>query len=59
MLTILGYLIIIGLLFWASTRLIAAFGIGEPVRTIIYVALVIVTVLLVAPLLGIPLPALR
>lgn len=38
-------LIVLGLLWWAVTRLSAAFGIPEPVRSVIIVALVIVCVI--------------
>lgn len=39
------FLVIIGLLFWAVTRLGAAFGIPEPIKTVVIVALVIVCVI--------------
>jgi fatty-acid desaturase len=37
-------LVIAGLIFWCVNRLSAAFGIPEPVRTVIIVALVVIVV---------------
>lgn len=42
--TLLIGLVIIGLLFWCVNRLSGAFGIPEPIRSVIIVALVIITV---------------
>jgi hypothetical protein len=51
LLTLLIYvvvgLIILGLLWWAVTRLSAAFGIPEPIKTVIIVILVIFCVIAV------------
>lgn len=38
-------LVILGLLWWAVTRLSAAFGIPEPVKSVIIVALVVICVI--------------
>lgn len=45
-------LIIIGLVFWAVRALCAAFGIGEPITTVIYVILVIFIVLWLVSFMG-------
>lgn len=45
-LTLLVILIVAGLLFWAVNKLSAAFGIPEPIKTVIIVILVIIVVLL-------------
>ena len=41
---ILVLLLIFGLVYWAATRLLAAFGVGEPVHTIVIVLLVLLFV---------------
>jgi hypothetical protein len=38
-------LIVLCLVYWAATRIMAAFGVGEPVHTLVIVALVIIAVL--------------
>lgn len=49
MLTLLIYLVVFlivaGLVFWCVRALSAAFGIPEPIKTVIYVALVIIFVI--------------
>lgn len=48
-------LVILGLLYWAATRIIAAFGIGEigePIHTLVIVVLVIIAVLYLLGLVG-------
>lgn len=52
-LSLLVGLIIIGLVFWAARALCVAFGIGEPITTVIYVLLVIVVVLWLVNLIGV------
>lgn len=42
---IVVFLIIAGLVFWAINKLSAAFGIPEPIRTVIIVLLVIVIII--------------
>jgi uncharacterized membrane protein YwzB len=51
-------LVIIGLVFWAVRALCAAFGIGEPIVTVIYVVMVIVVILWLVGLMGVS-PSLR
>ena len=43
--TLLVGLIIIALLFWAVRALLAAFGIGDPIATVVYVLLVVLVVM--------------
>lgn len=53
-------LIIICLLYWAVQAILRAFGIGEPVSTVVKVAFVIIIVLwLLGQVGGVSLPALR
>jgi|KBSSwiStaDraftv2_1062776.scaffolds.fasta_scaffold818335_2 hypothetical protein len=57
LLTLLIYVIVLliigGLIFWAVNKLSAAFGIPEPIRTVIIVLLVVIIVIgLVYVLLG-------
>lgn len=53
-------LIIMGVLFWAVNKLSAAFGIPDPIKTVIIVILVIVClVFIVSLLLGGGMPELR
>lgn len=42
------FLIVTGLIFWCINKLIAAFGIPEPIRTVITVAYVIFVIIAVA-----------
>lgn len=41
---IIAFVAIVGLLFWAVNRLCAAFGISEPIRSVIIVGLVVLCV---------------
>jgi hypothetical protein len=53
--SILGLLvliIIVGVALWASRALMAAFAIGDPLRTVIYVLVMIVLLILVLNSLG-------
>lgn len=53
-------LIIMGVLFWAVNKLSAAFGIPEPIKTVIIVILVIVCLVFIVSLLfGGGVPSLR
>lgn len=52
-LTLLVGLIIILAVFWAARALMAAFGVGEPVATVIYVVLVILAIYAVLSALGV------
>ena len=52
-------LVVLGVIFWGSQRLIAAFGIGEPLRSIIYVVLVVIALVAIADAFGLVLPLLH
>lgn len=45
LLYVVVFLIIVGLLFWSVNKLCAAFGIGEPIHTVLVVGLVIIVVI--------------
>jgi hypothetical protein len=45
-------LLVLCLLYWAATRIMAAFGVGEPIHTIVVVVLVIVAVVWLLGLVG-------
>lgn len=45
-------LIIIGLVFWAIRTLMAAFGIGDPIATVVYVIFVVFVILWFIQFLG-------
>ena len=45
-------LIVIGLIFWAVRALMGAFGIGDPIATVVYVILVVFVVLWLVQTLG-------
>ena len=45
LISLLVGLIVIGLLFWAVRALLAAFGIGDPIATVVYVLMVIMVIL--------------
>jgi len=47
-------LVVICLVWWAANALMGAFGIGDPIRTVVIVVLVIVPVLYVLSLVGGP-----
>ncbi len=49
---ILVALIIACLIWWAATALMGAFGIGDPIRTVVMVLLVVIFVLYLVSLLG-------
>lgn len=52
LLSLLVTLIVIGLVFWAVRALLAAFGIGDPIATVVYVLLVVVVILYLLSLVG-------
>ena len=59
-LALLIYVVILCVVFWAVRALLGAFGVGEPISTVIYVILVIlVLVALLQMLTGGGLPSLR
>lgn len=49
---ILVALVILCLIYWAATRLMDAFGVGDPIRTVVLVVLVILAVLWVVNLIA-------
>lgn len=52
LLGLLVLVLIICVVFWAATRLMAAFGVGEPLHTVVIVVLVILCLYLLASQLG-------
>jgi hypothetical protein len=52
LLGLLVFLIVIGLMFWVVRQLSGAFGIPQPIVTVIYVVLVIICVLYLLQALG-------
>lgn len=60
--SIVGFLIVLFLgclAYWAATRIMAAFGVGEPIRTVVIVALVVILVLWLLQMAGFGVPGLR
>lgn len=51
-------LVVLGLVYWAAIRIMGAFGIGEPIHTLVVVLLVVVGVLYVLNMFGY-MPAIR
>ena len=49
---ILVVLLVFCLIYWAATRLMAAFGIGEPVHTVVIVVLVLLFIFVLLGQLG-------
>ena len=58
LLGLLVALIIIGVVFWAARKLIAAFAIPEPIATVVYVVLVLICLFWILQQLGVA-PGLR
>ena len=55
LLTLLVTLIIVILLFWAVRALLSAFGIGDPIATVVYVIMVVIVIIwLLGALTGSP-----
>lgn len=52
LLSLVLWLVIVGVLFWAATRLIALVPIAEPFRTVIYVVLVVIAVIVLIYAVG-------
>lgn len=52
LISLLVFLILVGLVFWAVNALSGAFGIPAPIVTVIHVALVIIVVLYLLQVLG-------
>ena len=56
LLGLLGVILFLCIVLWASRALMAAFGVGDPTRTVLYVVLVLICLAWVLPYLGVPLP---
>lgn len=53
-------LIVLGLLYWAANKIMTAFGVGDPIRTVVIVLLVIIVVIFILyALFGGGVPSLR
>ena len=52
LISLVVFLIVIGVVIWAAQRLMAAFGIGDPIATVIYVLLVLVLLVFVLQYFG-------
>jgi preprotein translocase subunit SecE len=53
--TLLGILIVLlvfGLIYWAANALMGAFGIGDPIRTVVIVLLVVLFIVYLLGVLG-------
>ena len=46
-------LIVIGIVLWAARAIMAAFGIGDPIATVVYVLLVLVALVVILQYFGI------
>ena len=53
LLALFGTLIFICLAFWAARKLLAAFEVGEPISTVVYVLLVVILVVFLLGLVGV------
>jgi len=52
-------LILLCLIIWAAQALLNAFGIGDPLKTVIWVVVVVLAVLIILGYVGAPMPHLR
>lgn len=52
MLTLLLWLLILCVVIWAANALLTAFGIGDPIRTVIFVVIVLLVVFALIQALG-------
>ncbi len=59
LITILVALVVCCLVYWAATKLMAAFGVPDPIRTVVIVVLVVLLVVWLLGLLGYPILRLR
>lgn len=61
LISLLVALVIVCLLWWAVTRILAAFGVGDPIATVVKVVFVVIVVLWLVSALGFStgLPTLR
>ena len=53
MLSILVILLVACVILWAAQRLLAAFGIGDPIATVVYVLLVLLLLLYLVQSMGV------
>lgn len=53
---LLALVLFICIVLWAAKALMAAFGVGDPIRTVIWVVLVLLCLVYVLPLIGVPFP---
>ena len=53
---LLVLLLVICIVIWAARSLMAAFGVGEPLNTVVYVALVLICLFYLLQRLGLRLP---
>ena len=56
---LLVLLLVACVVIWAARSLMSAFGIGEPIATVIYVVLVLVFLVLLAQGLGVGIPGIK
>lgn len=52
LIALLVVLILVCVVVWAARAILAAFGIGDPIRTVVYVVIVLIVVLWAAAQLG-------
>jgi hypothetical protein len=51
-------LLVVAILIWATRALLAAFGVPDPINTVIYVAVVVLSILWLLAQVGLSVPAL-
>lgn len=59
MITILLIVIVACIVIWAARALMTAFGIGDPIATVVYVLLVLVILIWILNAFGLTVPGLR
>jgi len=59
LISLLVALVLLCLIIWAAQALLNAFGIQDPIKTVIWVVVVILAVLIVLGYVGAPMPYLR
>jgi hypothetical protein len=55
LITVLVVLLVFCLVYWAAVRLMAAFGVGEPIHTVVVVVLIAIAVVWLVRFLGVDL----
>lgn len=53
LISLLVVLLVFCLIYWAATRIMAAFGVGEPVHTVVIVVLVLLAVFWLLNMFGV------